>query len=234
MQVKIADLIEDYRTADIDHQKISWNPQLWQGVWEDSSGGPGPSRLPGRETLDLVDAEVRRSRTIRRSWLRGLADGDPVTFLVATTIWGFGSFSRGPRFLRAMLGEQRSDDGLNTVITSIVEAARRSPAEGFGSLFNGRGRPRISHLGIAYGTKVLHFAGYGHAEPGPLVLDRRVWAAATTLEDKPPIPNPTRYTTRHAYQAYCESAAGIAYDQQVEPALVEYALFQHGGRVRAP
>lgn len=232
--MKIDDLIKEYRTADIDRQEISWNPQLWQRVWEEPPGGSRSSMLPGRMTLDLIDAEVRRNRTIRRSWLRELADGDPVTFLVATTIWGFGSFSRGLRFLRAMLGEQRSDDGLSTVITSIVDASRRGAAEGFGSPFDGRGRPRISHLGIAYGTKVLHFAGYGHAEPGPLVLDRRVWAAATTLDDKPPIPNPARYTTRHAYQAYCEWAAGIAYDQHVEPALVEYALFQHGARVRAP
>lgn len=230
--MNIAELISAYRTADLDRQSVLWNPQLWQQVWEKPSGRPQSSMLPGREALDLIDAEVSASGTIRRSWLRGLADDDPVIFLVATTIWGFGSFSRGLRFLRAMLGEHRANGGLDTVISSIIEAARQSPAEGFGSLFDGAGRPRISHLGIAYGTKVLHFAGYGHVQPGPLVLDKRVWVAGTTLDGNPPIPDPARYTTRNAYQAYCEWAAAIAHDQEVEPAQVEYALFRHGGVVR--
>lgn len=225
--MNIDDLIEEYKSVDLDKQEITWNPAMWAPMWE--GGGPQP---PGHEALGLIADEVDANDTIRRSWLRQLANGDPIVFLVATTIWGFGNFNRGPRFLRAMLTDRRTDDAIADVVTSIVAASRQSPGDGFRALYDDHGRARVSHLGIAFGTKVVHFAGYDHAPVKPLVLDKRVWTASTQLDQPAPVPDPTKYTRGAQYQEYCEWAAATASRLGVEPAVVEYALFARGGRKR--
>lgn len=225
--MNLDDLIERYRSVDLDAQKISWKPEMWQRVWDDTTPRPA-----GREALRLIAQEVEANGTIRRSWLRQLADGDPIVFLVATTIWGFGSYNRGPRFLRAMLTDLRSSEPVGNVVASIVEASRTSPGDGFRALFAERGRTRVSHLGIAFGTKIVHFGGYDHADVKPLVLDLRVWTASGRLDEPAPVPNPKGYTTGDMYQAYCEWAGEVAARHRVEAAVVEYALFEQGARRR--
>lgn len=198
---------------------------MWEKVWWQHG-------LPGYATLDMIDAEVERSegRTIRRSWLRELADGDdPVTFLVATTIWGYGGFGRGVKALGAML----SCDALADVVTDIVDASRLGAAPGFRALFDARGHTRIPWLGIAYGTKVVHFAGYRHADPPPLILDKRVFLGAAALDGNLPVPDPGGYTATDDYANYCTWAADVAGRNGVEPHVIEYTLFAHGGKVRA-
>lgn len=74
---------------DVEHQPIAWRRPNWEELWKANPG------LPGREVLDAIDAEVsgRGAGTIRRSWIRGLAEDDPAVFLAASTIWGFGNRS---------------------------------------------------------------------------------------------------------------------------------------------
>lgn len=220
----IDDLIVRHRDIDLDRQPVRWNRSMWEKVWQDDD-------LPGRDALDAIDAEHNETGTIRRSWLRGLADRDPVLFLVATTVWGYGTFGRGVRALRAMLHHRPGSD-LTEVLTDIIEASRLGPFHGFTALFHG-GKPRVPWLGIAYGTKVVHFAGYDHAEPKPLILDKRVWIGSQALTEKPPAPDPSTYTKSADYEQYCRWAGDVAARHSVTPQHVEYALFTHGGTVRA-
>lgn len=212
----IDDLIAARRDIDTDNQPIGWNRAMWEQVWAGTN-------LPGRSALDLVAAEHHEHETIRRGWLRGLSDGDGTEFLVATIIWGYGTFGRGVKALRAML----ATPDLATTVDEIVTASRRDAASGFGSLF-AAGKTRIPWLGIAFGTKVVHFAGYAHTKPPPLILDKRVYLGATALGIDC-VPDPTRYTTSAAYAAYCRWANEVADRNGVEPQSVEYALFTHGG-----
>jgi hypothetical protein len=124
-------------------------------------------------------------------------------------------------------------EGLGTIVTGIVESSRRDAGSGFRALFDSRGRNRIPWLGIAYGTKVVHFAGYDYADPPPLILDRRVFLGSACLDGDLPVPDPSRYTTGAQYAAYCSWAADVARRNDVTPQLIEFALFSHGGAVRA-
>jgi hypothetical protein len=206
---------------DVDRQPITWRRPNWEKLWL------AEPRLPGGDVLDAIDAEVSSegAGTIRRSWLRGLADGDPPLFLAASTIWGFGNYvRRGRPALGAML---RTPD-VGAITRSIIDASRRDPGEGFEAVFDARGHPRIKSLNIAFGTKVVHFAGYDHSHPRPLVVDRRVYAAARCLDDSAPVPDPARYTTGHEYRNYCAWAGEVARRNRVEPEVVEYVLFMDG------
>lgn len=180
--------------------------------------------------MDLIDSEVRGAGngTIRRSWIRSLVD-EPLQLLVASTIWGYGNYLlRGRSALAAMLSTPK----VESISADIVNASRCSAADGFVALFDTRGRTRITNLGIAFGTKVVHFAGYDHATPQPLILDARVFQAAAMLEDGGRVPDPRTYTTGAQYQDYCAWAAEVAARNRIEPEAVEYALFADAGRAR--
>ena len=209
-------------SATVQLQRIKWRRSNWESVWD-----ADPS-LAGREVLDIIDTEVAGdgAGTIRRSWLRSLADDDPVVFLAGSTIWGFGNYvRRGRGALLAMLQTPQVD----AITREIIDAARTDAGSGFSTLFAG-GRSRISWLGIAFGTKVVHFAGYDYANPRPVILDARVHAAARSLDSSAPVPNPATYTTGAQYRTYCEWVGDVAARNGVEPELVEYALFVHAGR----
>lgn len=213
------DLIDTHRDANIDAQPVGWNRAMWEKVW-------AADLLAGRETLDLIDAEVAANGTMRRSWLMGLTD-TPVVFLVASTIWGYGNYGRrGVPALKAMLQTPNVTD----VTNDIIRASRIDCASGFSALFD-NGKSRIRQLGIAFGTKVVHFAGYEHADPPPLILDKRVYNAGQVL-NLSAIPDPEAFTTGAQYGAYCEWANDAAKRHQVAPCVVEYVLFQYGGALR--
>jgi Putative 8-oxoguanine DNA glycosylase OGG-like protein len=216
----IDELVAGYR-QEVEQQPITWRRANWEKLWEASP------EVPGRGVLDVIDSEVSGSGagTIRRSWIRGLADGDPVVFLAASTIWGFGNYVRfGRPALRAML----TSPNVEPITSDIVEASRRDAGDGFAELFDDRGRTRIKSLGIAFGTKVVHFAGYDHTTPKPLVLDSRNYASAQALDDRAPVPDPAAFTTGEQYRSYCAGAGEVAERNGVEPEFVEYVLFMDG------
>ncbi|MGB3412461.1 MAG: hypothetical protein WBA45_14835 [Microthrixaceae bacterium] len=219
MTETIHDLIR-FNREPTESQPIGWNRKIWQKLWDDEPA------IPAVEALDLIDAEVRGAGngTMRRSWIRSLADGDALVVLAASTIWGYGNYVRfGRPALKAMLGTP----GAAAIVGDIVEQSRRSPAAGFSALF-ADGSPRISRLGIAFGTKVVHFAGYDFATPKPLILDKRVFRSAQRLGIGQ-VPDPERFATGEQYQGYCDWAAQVAATHGVEPEAVEYALFAAGG-----
>jgi hypothetical protein len=119
-------------------------------------------------------------------------------------IWGFATSNRGPYSLRLMLTGKSGGEPVSAVLASIISSARAGAGEGFTSLFDARGRTRVPRLGVAFGTKLVHFADYdSDARPRPLVLDNRVWLAAQALTDMPTVPDPKRYVATADYLAYC-------------------------------
>lgn len=205
-----------------DAQPIRWRRSGWEALWDHEPG------LPGLAVLDLIDTEVAAAGTIRRSWVRSLADADPVVFLAASAIWGFGNYvRRGRPALRAML----LTPGVAAITDDIIGAARRDAAAGFSALFDGSGGTRVAQLSIAFGSKVVHFAGYDYANPRPLVLDARVYRAVEELAATARVPNPAKRTTGAQYMSYCEWAGEVAGRIGVEPEQVEYSLFIYGGEL---
>lgn len=209
----------------LDQQPITWDPAPWR-----ARGNPIINVAIG-----ALEEETRKSGgygTIRRSYLHDLATADPLQLLVATMVWGFGPYKVGPYRVDQMISKPPRGGGKTAdVAAEIVTRVRSNGADdGFAALFHA-GRPRLPWLGIAFGTKYLHFAGYtAGLTPRPLVLDKRVWGASTTLTGCPTLPDPERYTTSAMYAEYCAWAEGVASQFGLEPAEVEYALFRHGGR----
>ena len=88
----IDDLVQRSRDS-AEAQPIKWRRSSWETLWDQEPG------LPGRDVLDLINAEVAGdgAGTIRRSWVRSLADADPVVFLAASTNRGYGNYVRRGR-----------------------------------------------------------------------------------------------------------------------------------------
>jgi hypothetical protein len=66
------------------------------------------------------------------------------------------------------------------LLRTAAELARHSPTEAFEMLHPG-GRGAIAHLGPAFGTKFLYFAGAGEVGHPCFILDARVAAALRDL-----------------------------------------------------
>jgi hypothetical protein len=90
---------------------------------------------------------------------------------------------------------------------------------------------RISGLGMAYGTKLLYFAGYGvSVGPRPLILDARV-RAALQIDAARTVPAEGSTVWQPDYERYLLLASTWAADPtwDQEPDVVELALFDQAG-----
>ncbi len=219
--VNVATLLDRVRDWELDAQPVRWSRYRWRRL-EDGHAA----------VLNLIDREVEEHGTIRRSWLTTLSSSDPTTFLVAAMVWGYGNDRLGSYSLLTMLSNPGRTESTSTVLSEVITASRSSAADGFSSLFSS-GRTRIARLGIAFGTKIVHFAGYEHAQrPRPLVYDLRVWTALQDVDGAPSLPTPRGQVSTVDYHRYCAWAEDVALEQNTEPARVEYALFLHGRRTR--
>ena len=203
---RVVELVASLGSGVEQQQSISWSREKWEPVWTVNPD------LPGREALNAIDSEVARHRTIRREWIRSTSktQGDTedgrLLLLVLSTIWGYGDFvGRGRKALTAML----STPGCAETMADIVNESRESARRGFSALFE-NGKTRINWLGIAFGTKAIHFAGYDFAAVRPLVLDARVYRGTVRLGVEGKAPDPSKYTTGDEYEAYCRWAADVA------------------------
>lgn len=217
----LGELVDSVSGADLDTQRISWSRVRWRRL-----------EATCANVLDRIDAEVSRHGTISRSWLRGLVD-EPMTLLVATMIWGFGPDRYGPSKLERMLTRRRTDAPIADVVTEIVAQSQHGAGRGFTALFDSHGDTRVMELGVAFGTKLVHFAGYDTAsDPRPLVYDLRVWSATEHLDDCPTFPSPRGFVATADYERYCAWAGDVAAERELEPAIIEYALFRLGGELK--
>lgn len=207
-----------YRRAAPDNQIVPWTAtEGWAGVLQ-----PCPQLL-----LDL-DAEVEEYGGIRRVFVHERASGDPLALFLAAMAWGFGTTGYGATRVAKILSDPEATAKLGRIV-SVVRTD--GAAEGWGELLNPR-RSKIPHLGMAFGTKLLYFAGY-HAPtdgPRPLILDMFVRRSLERLSDTMPSPGSTIW--RNHYLAYLDAAERWAADPQwnATPETVEFALFDLGKR----
>lgn len=187
--------------------------------WRSELEGYG---FPGALPDELFD-RVRDVNTITRDTVFAYQDGDPVDLLVASMLWGFGPIAYGPYRTAQMLTPRDANQTVASIVDDIRAAARRSPAEGFGSLFSSR-RTRLRQLGIAMGTKLLYFSAARHGGSRiPLVLDQVVFAACERVGID--APDPRHYTSSASYAAYCDEMAERAASLGIAPDELEMALF---------
>jgi hypothetical protein len=152
---------------------------------------------------------------------------------VAVAAWGAGTSAlalhRAARPL-TMLPDGALGDGL---FDAIQRMAAAGPVEAYRRLNNAG---HVHHLGPAYFTKVLHFAGYqpGAGSVQPLILDRNVARAlpkaALSAQSGSRWPSGNWRTAQ--YDDYLTFVAGEATRRRTEPAVIEFELFQQGRQQR--
>lgn len=168
-----------------------------------------------------------RTILVPRQTVRSIAGLYPDQFnslelLVACCVWGFGRHPRGRARTHAMV---RSPDA-SMIVDDIIRTSRANAVAGFVSLFE-NWKPRITGLGVSFGTKLVHFAAGRWVDPVPLIYDRFVALALRDAED-PSFPLPTDRVRSSDYERYLAVAGKAAIRHGLEPEDVEYALFLHG------
>ena len=205
-------------------QRVGWSYQSWNG--RIGSGDPRITDV----LVALEDAWVADPRGLSRAAISKAGGDDPVRLFVAVMVWGFGSLPYGPARTEQML----ADASFEKSVTQIMEKARRSPEDGFRSLFVDR-RPIIPGLSIAMGTKLLYFCSPPNAQtPTPVVYDIVVCNALKQVAPELAAPNPRGYMTAAKYAEVCNWMAVVAHWAGVDLKAddVEYALFQHSTWIR--
>lgn len=225
------------RRSEVLGQSSRYDPAAWRAAVPDAE-----ELWP--DLLDTLTTSVRSTKTrplrlVSRSDVFSLAAtaSEPWSILsayLAVAAWGAGMSVRGrTRSLRS-LSAASADDGLEAAGRKLIEAvelARSGSVVAAYAALHGRrpndGRLRVTHLGPAYGTKLLYFAAYEHREGvlPPLILDSRV---ATVLGWLTKDEWPKDGWTADEYRAYLELAVHWATLWQVEPDVVERVLFAVG------
>jgi hypothetical protein len=107
-------------------------------------------------------------------------------------------------------------------VRRAVELSGTDVAAAWRSLKRGPGQ--LPGWGEPFFTKLMHAAGYDRtSRPWPLIFDGRVRNALTAIGHSP------QGHSLADYKAYIELADQWAYEWDVSPSQVEFALFSHAG-----
>jgi hypothetical protein len=225
------------RQAEVLRQASRYDPAVWKAAVPDAVRC-WPDVLDTLPTSSR-STETRTLRLVSRSDVFSLAAeaSEPWSALSAYVVvaaWGAGMSARGRvRSLRS-LTSAAAVGKLEAVGRNLMEAAdlaRSGSVVAAYAALHGRGPDegglRVTHLGPAYGTKVLYFAAYENRADGlpALILDSRV---ATGLGWLTKTEWPTDGWTSGEYRAYLELAVHWAYLWGSEPDIVERVLFAIG------
>lgn len=201
--------------SDRDGQPARWTEtKKWESI------------LIGHAALrQALTDEVEDRASIRREFVHGYADKDPVELFLATMAWGFGSTNaRWPKQSSMLSSPPRRR------IQAIVKAVQKDGAEaGWRALF--AEKTKVSGLGYAFGTKLLYFAGYKFTQTQrPLILD---WNDKIALLDSGAGVCVHPEMWRSDYLDYIDLAEDwakqiTASGNEIESDVVEYALFERG------
>ncbi|MDA2895504.1 nucleoside triphosphate pyrophosphohydrolase [Mycolicibacterium sp. BiH015] len=205
----VPDAIRRYSAADVEAQRVQWIPDRWTATFK------------GREHAHAdLRAHSAEAGGIARNFIHARAGGDPVELFLIAMAWGYRPKDYGPARTQAVL----QADGAEEKIAAIVQATREDgAAAGWHALLV---KHKITGLNMAFGTKLLYFAGYAtEHRPRPLILDARVRAS---LQNFAPGTVPARGLVRQAdYLRYLDLAEQWASDPgwKQAPDVVEYGLF---------
>lgn len=201
--------IRRYTVAAMEAQRVKWIPSRWKDTFV------------GHETAyKALEAHSETAGGIARSFIHEQAAGDPVDLFLMAMAWGYKPKDYGPtRTLRIL-----QHNGAEEKIAAIVNATRsEGAAAGWSALL---GAHKIKGLNMAFGTKLLYFAGYTtEHRPRPLILDKRV---RTALQTVAPGTVPSKGKVwKEDYLGYLELAESWANDPlwRQEADVVEYGLF---------
>lgn len=214
------------RATFISRHAVEFSPKQWL------------DRLPEPCMFDLLAdipvLEGNRWPRITRKYLFDLADkiGSPkeaVQFYVAVCAWGAGTkallVGRRVRVLR-----DNRDAGER--LLAGIRLAETSPVGAYRAFRRG-GEHSLLHLGPAFFTKVIYFAGWPEQEgiiPKPLILDQYVAAALNDITD---LNWPSTWNwTAGQYEHYLHLAPKWASEWRCEPDVIERTLFEHGKTLR--
>ncbi|OZC33159.1 hypothetical protein [Gordonia polyisoprenivorans] len=207
--VELPESVKRYTVGDVSNHLVRWNPDPWRDVFRGFD-----------EAFLSLSEHVISNGGITRSYVHDRAAGDPVELFLLAMAWGYGTIGYGPTRVRKILSQTDS----RAKLADIVVATRAGGAEaGWIALLR---QHRIKGLGMAFGTKLLYFAGYScQSRPRPLILDQFVRRALHQLID-PVMPVKT-IVRLDDYLRYLE-VAEYAASQLGEPDVLEYALFELG------
>ena len=197
------------RIANVQSHRVKWTPERWTNAFVGHEGA-----------LAELKTHSEQAGGIARSSIHAHAQADPVDLFLMAMAWGFGKNGFGPHRTQKIMQSDCADEK----IAAIVAATRHDgAAAGWTALLTTH---KIKHLNMAFGTKLLYFAGYNtEHRPRPLILDKRVRAS---LHELAPGTVPAKGLVRQAdYLRYLDLAEEWASDPtwRQQPDVVEYALF---------
>lgn len=213
------------RTASIDHHQVAvptgwWNAALVQ------------HRLPGGPVTGHTDHGG--TTTISRGQLFDLAsEADPesehdvLRLLWHVLAWGSGFKLRQNH--KRLKGIAKNPVAAATTLRAAASLARTSPESAYAQLYRATGTP-IPHLGPAFFTKYLYFAGAGIPTHPCTILDSRVARTLHTRCDWTSLRSGGNWPPR-TYQRYCDLLArwadgeGAHLGREVGPDEIERWLF---------
>ncbi|WP_412542554.1 hypothetical protein R8Z50_08695 [Longispora sp. K20-0274] len=188
--------------------------------------------LPGGPVTGLPAGSADDQRTtsgravLTRGDLFALAGDDTpegtLRLLWHTLAWGSGLSGRNN--LRRLDSVRADIDGSARLLRRAATLAGEHPAAGYALLLPGDRRAAIAHLGSAFFTKFLYFAGGGAATHQALILDSVVagalrghgWSALGTVGSWPAV----------TYGRYCALLGRWATAADVHPDEIEHWLFR--------
>ncbi|GAB34392.1 hypothetical protein [Gordonia otitidis] len=210
--VRLPEAVMAYTSADVEGQTVPWKPDAWRR-----------SFVGCERAFDELSKHVETYGGIKRGYIRERAGGDPTELFLLSMAWGYGTVGYGPTRVSRVLSQPDAADKL----AAIVNATRDGGAEqGWKALLR---TDRIKGFGMAFGTKLLYFAGYAtNDRPRPLILDAFVRRGLHELVD-PEMPS-KGLVRLEDYLRYLHIAEEAAIELG-SPEVLEYALFDLGKKL---
>ncbi|MFZ2529410.1 MAG: hypothetical protein WAX14_17440 [Rhodococcus sp. (in: high G+C Gram-positive bacteria)] len=209
----------------VDHA-ITVDLTWWNRSLQDR-GLPGGPLVGTDETGRVVDhglAHITRGDLFTRAAAQGESPAATLTVLWHVLAWGTG---RNVRLVHKRMNAIAADrSGAEQTLRTAAALSHTDPHAAYATLYPRRS-PLIAHLGPAFLTKYLYFAGAGRPEHPCLILDTRVaralasagWLSLHPRGGWPPA----------TYARYCTLAQRWAHEcGAARPDLVEKWLFDHG------
>ncbi|WP_327430490.1 8-oxoguanine DNA glycosylase OGG fold protein [Streptomyces sp. NBC_01236] len=203
-------------------QTVPFDPARWLPLLPDATWWP--------TALDECPHVGRWPRVDRRTVFRIASQADTSEgrrhLLVAALVWGTGTKAQSVN-RRARIFQPSSLADIDTRLGAALDVLReRGAADAYWAFNNDR---HVPHLGAAFFTKVLYFAGHDSAtvRHRPVILDSvvsRVLKATGAVDAS----WPGNGWTTDQYRLYVEGVHEYAQARGVLPDQVEAALFDHG------